>query len=61
MQWLASLALLLVQQVQQAQSEGIPGAVMGDLNGYTDPDKVEWKGAFHNGSFLNGKAYATLR
>ena len=28
---------------------------------YTDTDKVEWKGAFHNGSFFNGKAYATLR
>lgn len=28
---------------------------------YTDTDKVNWKGPFHNGKFYNGKAYATLR
>ena len=28
---------------------------------YTDTDKVEWKGAFHNGSFFNGTRRATLR
>ena len=28
---------------------------------YTDTDKVNWQGQFHNGKYFNGKAYATLR
>ena len=34
---------------------------MHGMGCYTDTDKVNWKGQFHNGKFYNGKAYATLR